>query len=342
MDSLWYGHKMGFVPDQLFDFLWNKCGARAPSVQAQGGKVLLSRKIKSGKRMLGPGANFKPTPECKAAFRKFLISTSKGFSQEWDKQWILDYSLFGPAGQFEEDELMAKWMMSEAVRQALHVTDSPAKEWPMIDEGLDYTSQYAACNPDAVPGTPSMIDFYREIAPKLSIVVVYNGDTDPCVSYEGTRTAISRVGFAELDGGGYRPWFYNHTAASLGVIKEKAPLFGPDLNPFDTGAQFGGEVVNYQHNLQFVTFHGSGHMVPAFRPQAALHFLQKVINLQPLSPMLPSNATLLAMTDKQFDKMLDKWTDTAKGPPYVNGAVSDNRGAGEEDAVVLDAEPVIV
>ena len=90
---------------------------------------------------------------------------------------------------------------------------------------------------------------------------VYNGDTDPCVSYEGTRTAITRVGFAELDGGGYRPWFYNHTAASLRVIEEKAALFGPDLNPLDTGAQFGGEVVNYEQNLQFVTFHGSGHMV---------------------------------------------------------------------------------
>ena len=57
--------------------------------------------------------------------------------------------------------------------------------------------------------------------------------------------------------------------------------------------------------------------MPAFRPQAALHFLNKVINLEPLSPMLPANATLLAMTDKQFDKMLDKWTDEAKSPPYV-------------------------
>ena len=88
------------------------------------------------------------------------------------RQWILDYSLFGPAGQFQADELMARWMTSEPVRSALHVMDSPAKQWPMIDEGFDYTSQYAACNPDAAPGTPSMIDFYREIAPKLSVTVV--------------------------------------------------------------------------------------------------------------------------------------------------------------------------
>jgi len=36
MDGLWYGHKMGFVQDQAFDFLWHTCKARSPSLQAQG------------------------------------------------------------------------------------------------------------------------------------------------------------------------------------------------------------------------------------------------------------------------------------------------------------------
>jgi hypothetical protein len=47
------------------------------------------------------------------------------------RQWILDYSLFGPSGQVETDALMSKWMMSESVRKALHVTESPARLWPM-------------------------------------------------------------------------------------------------------------------------------------------------------------------------------------------------------------------
>jgi cathepsin A (carboxypeptidase C) len=38
-----------------------------------------------------------------------------------------------------------------------------------------------------------MIDFYRRIAPQLRTTIVFNGDTDPCVSYEGTRTAIKQV-----------------------------------------------------------------------------------------------------------------------------------------------------
>jgi carboxypeptidase C (cathepsin A) len=35
-------------------------------------------------------------------------------------------------------------------------------------------------------------------------------------------------------------------------------------------------VVDYSHNMSFVTVHGSGHMVPQFRPQAALHLLKTV------------------------------------------------------------------
>ena len=52
-----------------------------------------------------------------------------------------------------------------------------------------------------------MIDFYRELAPALSgKIVVYNGDTDPCVSYEGTRTAIERVGFNVTQVGAWLAW----------------------------------------------------------------------------------------------------------------------------------------
>jgi cathepsin A (carboxypeptidase C) len=45
-------------------------------------------------------------------------------------------------------------------------------------------------------------------------------------------------------------------------LHAKPLLFGPSLTVVDAGAQFGGHVVNYQHNLSFVTVHGSGHMVP--------------------------------------------------------------------------------
>ena len=72
-----------------------------------------------------------------------------------------------------------------------------------------------------------MVDFYREIAPRLEVTLVYNGDTDPCVSYEGTALAIARVGFGQVDGGGYRPWFYNRTA----VEERVSPANNVSQNP---------------------------------------------------------------------------------------------------------------
>jgi len=79
----------------------------------------------------------------------------------------------------------------------------------------------------------------------------------------------------------------------------------------DVGAQMGGHVVDYEHGLSFVTFHGSGHMVPQFRPQAALHMLTKLVNFEILSPKLPSNATLEAMSNAEFEVTLDAWTENA-------------------------------
>ena len=197
---------------------------------------------------------------------------------------------------------------------------------PLSPPGLTHLkgltmSEYDVCNwIETIPNTPSTIDVYREIAPKLKYTVVYNGNTDPCVSYEGTRTAIERVDFKDVKGGGMRPWFYNHTAACIEVIAEKAPLFGPDLLPVPTKAQFGGGIVNYEHNLSFLIVHGSGHMVPQFRAQAALHMLEKVLNRDLFAPFMPSNCTLAKITDDAFEDAINGWTEMAMGPPYVRGS----------------------
>ena len=38
------------------------------------------------------------------------------------------------------------------------------------------------------------------------------------------------------------------------------------------GPQFGGQIVDYEHGLSFTTVHGSGHMVPTFRPRECTEF----------------------------------------------------------------------
>merc|ERR1712032_1181364 len=89
-------------------------------------------------------------------------------------------------------------------------------------------------------------------------------------------------------------------------------LLGPDLQLQDTGVQFGGHVVSYEHNLSFVTVHGSGHMVPQFRPQSAERVLNRLLTGGLFAPVLPSDEALAAMSDSQFDTFVDQWTSKAK------------------------------
>ena len=189
MDMLWYGHKNGMVPEAEFNFLWNNCSMRNPSHISDGAWGALAK---------GSRASFAnpervtmrddPSPACVLAKRKFLASTSRGFSQGWPLAWLNDLSLFGPAAVVpftapgSLNYMTAQWMLKPETKAALHVTTSPSTHWPGPQDKWGYTSNWAACNGNAPPGTPSMIDFYRNIAPRLSTTIVFNGDTDPwCV-----------------------------------------------------------------------------------------------------------------------------------------------------------------
>jgi len=258
------------------------------------------------------------TEECTMAYRKYMLSSSHALSQGWNALYIDDYSLFAPVTTLE-DEYMTAYLNRPDVKKALHVEEAPTERWPFPNAGFDYTKEYNACNwqDDIKFPNISMVHIYQDIVPRLERTWIYNGDTDPCVSYEGTREAVKQILQPELDGGGYRPWFYNQTGAPMRVLESKAILFGPNLVAPDVGAQLAGEIVNYAEGLAFVTFHGSGHMVPQFRPQAALHFLYKFITYGDLSPFLPSNSTLKKMDDAAFSKAMDAWVEAAQKPPYV-------------------------
>ena len=103
-------------------------------------------------------------------------ATSRGLSQGWSELYIDDYSLFAPVTSKEDDD-MASYMMRPDVREALHVEEAPTTTWPGASVGFDYTSEYDACNDEAESGAWSMIDFYKDIVPRLEIAWIYNGDT---------------------------------------------------------------------------------------------------------------------------------------------------------------------
>jgi hypothetical protein len=103
-----------------------------------------------------------------------------------------------------------------------------------------------------------------------------------CVSYEGMREAIRRECFAELSGGGYRPWFYNASARPSRCCSRSPGTWCRSSAPAD-----------------------------------ALHMLSKLIRLEPLAPRLPTDRELDAMSDGEFEAAVGKWIDRARAPPFA-------------------------
>ena len=332
MDMLWYGHKYGFVPDKDFKLLWNECKLRYPMTRVTSGRwgKKFSKLIEAKRRDFSSSSEGGKSVEkkCKVAHAKFLFSTSKAFSQDWRLAYINDLSLFGPSAVVDGapegslDYYTNEWMNRADVKKALHVDETPYASkkyrWPGPNDKWSYQSDYDACNDNAAPNVPSMKDFYKKLAKKLDRILVVNGDTDPCVSYEGTRKAIANVGIPLVRGGSQRPYFFDAAATDISVLAQKPLLFGPSLAAQPAGPQMGGHVTNYEDNLTFATVHGSGHMIPQFRPRVSLHVFKKFIAGKPLSPLLPSDEELEKFDDYDDDDgenngaLIDNWTTEAE------------------------------
>ena len=328
MSMLWYGHKYGFIPDKEFDLLWHQCEHRyaSPLMRGEWSGAAKRKSTSLLEIFADEVSKGKGSPECLVAHRKFLWQTSNGFSQDWRYAWLNDLTLFGPAAMAEGGEfvpgtldyMMTQWMMRDDVRKALNVEKSPAKAWPGPTENWSYSSVWAACNEGADKHTPSMIDFYRTLAPRLERTIVFNGDTDPCVSYEGTRAAIIKLGFKELEGGSQRAYFVNASGVPASLLEEKPLLCGPNLATRDAGPQFAGHVIDHENNLSFATVHGSGHMVPQFRPQTGLLLIKKLLFNEAFSPLMPTNAKLETMNDEEFQKEMQHWVVEAQQAKYID------------------------
>ena len=104
---------------------------------------------------------------------------------------------------------------------------------------------------------------YAELAKQYRLVI-YSGDVDGCVPYVGTEEWTSGLGFPVVEE--WRGW-------NAGTNQNASAMINA------------GYVTTYaakpNHNFTFVTIKGAGHMVPEFKPVAALQFLQRFFKNEP-------------------------------------------------------------
>jgi len=134
------------------------------------------------------------------------------------------------------------WLDNPTVQAALHVTAANVNDWSVC-AGIGYSKTAAT----VLNLYPNLIKNYK--------VLVYSGDVDACVPYNGSEDWVRNLGYPVSDA--WRPWLVNDQVA--------------------------GYVTSYTaaHPFQFITVKGAGHMVPQYTPQPALEMISRWIKGTP-------------------------------------------------------------
>lgn len=99
----------------------------------------------------------------------------------------------------------------------------------------------------------SLLPYYKNDLIPYIRVLIYNGDVDSCVPYNGNEMWTSSLDIPVETP--WRAWFHNKQVA--------------------------GYATTFQSNFQFITVKGSGHMVPQFRPIPAFAMFQHFLDNTP-------------------------------------------------------------
>ncbi len=83
---------------------------------------------------------------------------------------------------------MFKWIQTAKVKEALHV---PSDGYFFSgDNGYGFTYNSTEKN---------LLPFYREVIENTALrVLIYNGDSDPCINYLATQNWTSSLGYDEI------------------------------------------------------------------------------------------------------------------------------------------------
>lgn len=145
------------------------------------------------------------------------------------------------------------YMNMPSVQRALHIRNaSAATEWNICSDELQY---------DSLAMYDDLAWLYREMLEMDDqlYVMVYNGDVDPGINVLGSEWFVDDLGAAPLSGYAWREWFVDG----------------------ENGKQVGGWTENFER-VSFVSVRGAGHMVPQFKPVAALKMIDYFLQNKPL------------------------------------------------------------
>jgi len=138
-----------------------------------------------------------------------------------------------------------KYLNTPEVKAALHAKAETKWEVCNGEINSNYDWEY-----------DSMLPFYRKLLVNGGLRArVYSGDCDFAVNTMGTQASMVNLQFMTKQS--WRAWHVNSQVAGFHIV--------------------------YDHNLEFVTVRGAGHMVPTDRPAEALVMFSTFLKNQPIS-----------------------------------------------------------
>ena len=136
------------------------------------------------------------------------------------------------------------WLNRPDVQKALHVYNETKPIHFALCNDKFATTYYR--------GTKGSIEIYREILiPSEIKILIYSGDTDGAVPFNGTRAWIDQSNLTVDQK--YRPWWIDEELVA-------------------------GFVETYTEGLTFVTVKGTGHMVPQWKRPESFHMIKSFLN----------------------------------------------------------------
>ncbi|KAK7691074.1 hypothetical protein QCA50_006177 [Cerrena zonata] len=184
-----------------------------------------------------------------------MVDYASNFSFPWTNGHFDVYDI--PDGTNPEPPLDASVFFNDnRTRAALHAPTS--KDWIR-----NFNYPFGSVRNRSIGnqyGDPSVepIAFLSELATNASInnvsIVFYSGNDDALVQHRGTEVIIQNMTFGGIQGFTKKP---------------STPWFDDDQN-------FAG-IVHQERGLTYVLFEGAGHLVPEWKPAAALVFLREFV-----------------------------------------------------------------
>jgi hypothetical protein len=231
-------HGHGQVSERTYNKIVAEC-PKAVLLSGKGASNSCKAAIEEMDDAIGGFFDYSLYDDCiyEEGFRRQLVEE---ISDEFDRRMLgglNDYACPGIA--------MNIWLNRSDVREALHIQSNNRFNSADNGIGMNYTETER-----------TVLPIYERARKLKDIrVLIYNGDTDPGINSMVTQTK-------------YTDYF-----DSLNVTEKEA------WRPWttDNKQRMGGYVIEYPGNLYYLTVRGSGHMVPEYKPEITLSFIENFV-----------------------------------------------------------------